>query len=46
MSSQGIAADPEKLRAKAHMPAPTEASEVNRFLGVISQLAKCMPILS
>ena len=43
VSSEVIAADPEKLSAMAHMPAPTDVSGVRRFLGAFNKLIEFMP---
>lgn len=40
IDSKGIRADPDKVRAIAEMKAPTNVSEVRRFLGMVNQLSK------
>ena len=46
VSSQGISADPQKTAALRLMPAPTNTSELRRFLGMANQLGKFSPKLS
>ena len=40
---EGIAADPDKLEEIQKMKAPTNVSEVRRFLGIVTQLSKFIP---
>ena len=40
IDSEGIRADPDKVRAIADMEAPKNVSEVRRFLGMVNQLSK------
>ncbi|KAK3098958.1 hypothetical protein FSP39_024697 [Pinctada imbricata] len=42
----GIRADPDKVRAINDMRAPTNVSELCRFLGMVNQLSKLMPNLA
>ena len=46
VSSEGLKADPEKVRAMRDMPAPTSKEEVRRFLGSIQYLSKFLPMLA
>ena len=46
VTSEGLKADPDKLRAVAEMPPPTDKEGVRRFLGFIQYLAKFIPNLS
>ena len=43
VSSEVTVADPKKLSAMAHMPAPTDVSEIRRFLGAFNKLIEFMP---
>ena len=43
VSSEVIAADPEKLSVIAHIPAPKVVSGVRRFLGAFNKLIEFMP---
>ena len=40
ISSSGIEADPEKLRAITDLPPPQNVQEVRTFLGMVNQLGK------
>ena len=40
ISSKGVEADPDKIRAISHFPAPKNVTEVRRFLGLFNQVAK------
>ena len=40
MNEQGIQADPDKIAAISDMPAPTNLSELHRFMGMVNQLGK------
>ncbi|XP_038060249.1 uncharacterized protein K02A2.6-like [Patiria miniata] len=46
ISAQGLAPDPDKVRAVQEMPKPTDVQGVQRLLGVVTYLAKFMPRLS
>ena len=46
VSSEGLRADPEKVRAMRDMTNPTTEEEVHRFLGSIQYLSKFLPILA
>ena len=46
VSNQGISADPQKTAVLRLMPAPTNTSELRRFLGMANQLGKFSPKLS
>jgi len=40
VNKNGISADPDKVRAVAEMPAPTNVAELRRLMGMINQLGK------
>ena len=40
ISSNGIEVDPDKVKAIADLPAPTNVQEVRTFLGMVNQLSK------
>ena len=46
ISAQGLAPDPDKVRAVQELPKPTDVQGVQRLLGVVTYLAKFMPKLS
>ena len=46
IDSSGIRADPDKISAINHFPAPTNITELQRFLGMVNQLAKFVQNLS
>ena len=46
ISSKGLKADPEKVRAMRDMPNPTTKEEVRRFLGSFRYLSKFLPMLA
>ena len=46
VSEHGISPDPGKMDAVVNFPAPTNVTEVRRFLGMINQLAKFIPNIS
>ena len=46
VSGDGISADPEKTRSIQAFPAPTNVTELQRFMGMCNQLAKFLPNLS
>ena len=46
VSTEGIAADPEKTRAIQEFPRPQNINELQRFLGMTNQLAKFLPGLA
>ncbi|GFS06428.1 Pol polyprotein [Elysia marginata] len=43
IDGRGIRADPQKVEAIVNFPAPTNITELQRFLGMINQLAKFTP---
>ena len=45
-SDQGVKADPDKISAITDMPLPEDATELRRFLGMITYLAKFIKNLS
>ena len=45
-SSEGVRADPSKIEAIVDMPMPENASDVHRFLGMVTYLGKFLPNLS
>ena len=45
-SDQGLLVDPEKTRAIADMPVPTDKAAVHRLLGMVQYLGKFLPRLS
>lgn len=46
LTSNGVRADPDKVKAVMHMPTPTDVSAVRRFVGFITYLSKFLPRLS
>lgn len=46
ISGEGISADPEKTQSIKAFPAPTNITEIQRFMGMCNQLAKFLPNLS
>ena len=46
VTSKGLQADPDKIKAVAEMPAPTDKEGVKRFLGFVQYLSKFIPNLS
>ncbi|XP_064464578.1 uncharacterized protein K02A2.6-like [Ornithodoros turicata] len=46
LSSEGLAPDPDKVQAIKAMPAPSDKSELQRFLGMVTYLMKFVPNLS
>ena len=46
LTSQGVHADPEKVKAIMEMPAPSDKKGVERLLGTINYLAKFIPDMS
>ena len=46
IDSQGIHADPQKVDAILNFPAPANVPELQRFLGMLNQLAKFTPELA
>lgn len=46
LTPEGLAPDPEKVRAVQEMPRPLDAQGVQRLLGVVTYLAKFLPQLS
>ena len=45
-SDQGVKAGPDKISAITNMPLPEDATELRRFLGMITYLAKVIKNLS
>ena len=45
-SSEGVRPDPSKIKAIVDMPMPENASDVHRFLGMVTYLGKLLPNLS
>ena len=46
ISDEGIQADPRKTTAITKFPAPTNVTELQRFFGMVNQLAKFVPSLT
>jgi len=46
IDASGIRADPAKVAAIAHFPVPSNVTELQRFMGMVNQLAKFLPSLS
>lgn len=46
ITSDGLKADPEKVRAILQMPTPKDKKDLQRFLGMVQYLAKFIPHLS
>ena len=46
IDATGIHANPEKIKAIKNCPAPTTITEVQRFMGMVNQLAKFTPNLA
>ena len=46
ITSDGLKSDPEKVKAILQMPSPKEKKDLQRFLGMVQYLAKCIPHLS
>ena len=46
IDGQGIHADPQKVDAILNFPAPANVPELQRFLGMVNQLAKFTPELA
>ena len=46
IDGNGIRPDPQKLEAIQNYPAPTNVTELQRFMGMVNQLAKFLPNLS
>lgn len=46
ITSEGLKADPEKIRAVQEMPTPTDVAGVRRFIGFTNYLSKFLPRLS
>ena len=46
VDAQGVHADPEKTRAIAQFPAPSTATELQRFFGMVNQHGKFIPRLA
>lgn len=46
LTSQGLMPDPEKIQAILQMPEPDDLTALKRFLGMVTYLAKFMPLLS
>ena len=45
-SDQGVKPDPKKIREIKNMPTPTNKSDLQRFLGMVTHLGKFIPDLS
>jgi len=43
ITSEGLKADPEKIRAVQEMPTPTDVAGVRRFIGFTNYLSKFLP---
>ena len=46
LTSEGVKADPEKIRAVVEMQTPDDAKSLQRFLGMVTYLSKFIPQLS
>ena len=46
LSSEGIAADPEKVRAIADFPKPANLTDLRSFIGLVNQLAEFTPAIA
>ncbi|KAK7106117.1 hypothetical protein V1264_017410 [Littorina saxatilis] len=46
IDANGIHADPKKIEAVKNFPAPTTVTELQRFMGMVNQLAKFIPSLA
>ena len=46
ITSEGLKADPEKIRPVQEMPTPTHVASVRRFIGFTNYLSKFLPRLS
>ena len=46
IDKNGITSDPDKASAITEMRAPTHISELRRFMGMINQLGKFIPLLA
>ena len=46
ISEKGIEADPEKTKVIQEYPRPTNVTELQRFSGMVNQLAKFIPNLA
>ena len=46
IDATGIHADPDKIKAIKNFPAPTTITELQRFMGMVNQLAKFTPNLA
>ena len=46
ISENGVEADPEKTKAIREFPRPTTVTELQRFNGMVNQLAKFLPNLA
>lgn len=43
LTSKGVCADPDKVKAVVKMPSPTDVSAVRRFVGFVLYLSKFLP---
>ena len=46
LTSEGLRADPEKIKAIAEMPKPQDKKAVERLLGTVQYLSRFLPKLS
>lgn len=46
VSSEGIRADPEKIRAIREMPPPKDVADIKRFMGMVNYVGKFSPNLA
>ena len=46
ITKDGLQADPEKVQAISNMKAPSDRTELRRFLGMVTYLAKLIPLAS
>ena len=46
LSSEGISADPERVRAIADFPTPANITDLRSFMGLVNQLAEFSPEIS
>lgn len=46
LTSEGVRADPDKVKTVQNMPTPTDVSGVRRFVGFVPYFSKFLPRLS